>query len=798
MESDIFILYNLVFSTKFFEGDFVFEKISSNEFLKLSRNKNEICISNDWRSEYRDKLAKASASDLQKKDYKDIETNKIVLASGEYNLSYFKMQGRLQIDLYTMFRRDYQLESYKLDNVSAYFIGDKVTKLVHKEDTNETYVYSKNLQGLEKMNYIVFEEVSHSSDYYKNGKKFRALEVFKDYFVVEGLITPNLKKQVRWCLAKDDVDHHEIFRLSKGSDDDRATIARYCIQDCNLVHHLFQKIDLLPELGEMANICSVPIEFIVMRGQGIKLASLVSKQCREQGILMPMVQKSDNEEGYEGAYVLDPKCGFYFDTPIDVLDFNSLYPSVICADNMSHDSLVSIKVYDLDHNLIQEHGIKQKGVYIYDNLPGYKYVDIQSDTFQYIRKTPKAAAVKHVSGYQICRFAQFPDDRKAIIPSVLQKLLKARKDTRKLIETEPDPFMKKILNKRQNAFKVAANSVYGQCGASTSMFYNKYVASSCTSGGRTMLIFAKTVIENVYNNRDCETSYGMVNVSSECVYGDTDSVFFKFKLIQNGKQLLGKEALGISMELSKEAGDLVTSMLKPPHKLAFEKAILPFALFSKKRYIGDYYEEDTENCYRKSMGIVLKRRDNSPFLKDSYGGVIDILMKDQDIGKAVEFVKNTMQKLVAGQISLEKLCITKSLRSGYKNPQSIAHKVLADRIGKRDPGNKPKPGDRVKFAFIEVQKEKGVKQLQGNKVETPEFIRQQKCNIDYSHYITNQLMKPLQQVFSLVLEQLPGFDKAKYELEMQKFKDLDKDAFEKKETLVRNKEIKRLIFDEFL
>jgi len=727
----------------------------------------------------------------------NIEESTIFLASGEYNLSYFKMQGRIQIDLYTMFRRDYQLESYKLDNVSAYFIGDKVLRLEHK-DTNETYIYSKNLQGLEKTNYVVFEEVSHSSDYYKNGKKFKALEVHKDYFVVEGLIRPDLKKQVRWCLAKDDVDHHDIFRLAKGSDDDRATIATYCIQDCNLVHHLLQKIDLITELCEMANICSVPIDFIIMRGQGIKLASLVSKQCREQGILMPNLQKSDNEESYEGAFVLDPKCGFYFDTPIFVDDFNSLYPSVICADNMSHDSLVNVKVYDLEHNLIREHGVKKNGVYVYDNLPGYTYVDIQSDTFQYIRKTPKAAAVKHVSGYQVCRFAQFPDNKKAIIPSVLEKLLKARKDTKKLMETEQDPFMKKIYNKRQNAFKVAANSVYGQCGASTSMFYNKYVASSCTAGGRQMLIYAKTVIENVYNGRDCETSQGIVNVSAECIYGDTDSVFFKFKLIQNGKELRGKEALGLSMELGTESGDLVSSMLKPPHKLAFEKAILPFALFSKKRYIGDYYEEDTEHCYRKSMGIVLKRRDNAPFLKDGYGGVIDILMKDQDVGKAVDFVKSMMQKLVSGQISLDKLCITKSLRSGYKNPQSIAHKVLADRIGKRDPGNKPKPGDRVKYAFVEVKKEKGVKQLQGNKIETPEYIREHKLEIDYPHYITNQLMKPLQQVFALLLEQLPGFDKAKYEMDLHKFKELDKDAFEKKETLLRNKEIKRLIFDEFL
>jgi hypothetical protein len=59
-------------------------------------------------------------------------------------------------------------------------------------------------------------------------------------------------------------------------------------------------------------------------------------------------------------------------------------------------------------------------------------------------------------------------------------------------------------------------------------------------------------------------------------------------------------------------------------------------------------------------------------------------------------------------------------------------------------------------------------------------------------------MKPLQQVFGLVLEQLPGFDKQKYEAELDKFRELDKEAFEKKETLVRNKEIKRLIFDEFI
>jgi DNA polymerase elongation subunit (family B) len=597
-----------------------------------------------------------------------IEENTVFLASGEYNLSYIKMPGRLQIDLYTEFRRNYNLSSYTLNNVSAEFIGDDVSKIEHNENENQTYIYSKNLQGLEQFNYVMFEEVSHSSDYYKNGKKFKVMELCKNYFIVEGLIMPDLKKNIRWCLAKDDVDHHDIFNFYKGSDDDRAIIAKYCIQDCNLVQRLFQKIDLLTEVVEMANICSVPIDFIVMRGQGIKTASLIAKKCRENNILMPVLEKPDFDEGYEGAVVLPPKCGFYFEEPVYVNDYNSLYPSTIIAGNMSMESLQSVKLYDLQDNLIGEIGVKKNGVYIYDNLPGFTYEDVASDTYKYVRKTPKSAAVKVKSGYMVCRFAHFPNDKKAMIPYVLEQLLKARKDTKKLMEKEPDPFMKQIYNKRQNALKITANSIYGQCGAPTSMFYNKYVAASCTAGGRQLLIYAKTLIENVYDNRECETSFGKVMVKSEYVYGDTDSVFYKLQITKDGRKLYGKESLAIGMELAVESGDLATSMLRAPHKLAFEKAIWPFVLFKKKRYIGDYYEENTEDCYRKNMGNVLKRRDNAPLLKDVYGGTIDILMKEQDIPKSIEFVKNYMSKLMSGQISMDKLIITKSLRSGYKNP----------------------------------------------------------------------------------------------------------------------------------
>lgn len=408
-------------------------------------------------------------------------------------------------------------------------------------------------------------------------------------------------------------------------------------------------------------------------------------------------------------------------------------------------------------------------------------------------KPQKAKAEKIKCGTVICRYAQFPNDEKPIMASVLEELLQARSDTRKLIKKEKDEFMKNILDKRQLAFKVTANSLYGQCGARTSAFYNKYVAASCTAIGRKLLLCSKEIVECVYQQRDCETSVGVVNVTAEHVYGDTDSVFFKFNLLKDGVPIKGKEALPLVIELTKEAGKLVTSFLKEPHEFEYEKVYWPFALFAKKKYVGMLYEHDVNDCEQKSMGIVLKRRDNAPIVKDVYGGLIDILMKHGSIETAVEFIQNSFRQLKAGRVPLDKLIITKSLRSGYKNPKSIAHKVLADRMGIRDPGTKPKPGDRMKFAFIKKEKTKGM--LQGECIEDPSFIKENNLKIDYDHYITNQLLKPIQQVLEIVLDDIKGFQERKsiHQEALMKFKELAPDKFEKKRELLRLKEIQHLL-----
>jgi DNA polymerase elongation subunit (family B) len=1138
---DIIIGYN-IFG---FDYEFMFRRAEENdcveEFLKLSRVKDEICgtiIKDQYGNETR--------------KYK-IEESTLQIASGQHDLRFIKMNGRLQIDLYNFYRREANLISYKLDYVAGNFIGDFVKQIEHTD--SESIIKTSNMTGLLIGSYIHFEEISHSVDYYEDGAKYLVTGVDKDNckFSIHGIVMPDTNnKKVRWCLAKDDVTPKDIFRMTNGNADDRAVIAKYCIQDCNLVHYLFNKSDILTGFIEMAKICSVPINFLVMRGQGIKLTSYVAKKCREKRTLMPVIEKGGLDEGYEGAIVLDPKCDLYLDNPVACVDYASLYPSSMISENLSHDSKVWTREYDQAGNLIEEWGEKdEKGNYLYDNLPGYEYVDVNYDTYKYVRKNPKAAAEKIKCGYKICRFAQpnISGEGEAIMPSILKELLKARKDTRKLIPQQTDDFMKNVLDQRQLGYKVTANSLYGQCGAKTSTFYEKDIAACTTAIGRKLLTYAKKIIEECYGNRICQTKeHGPVLTKAEYIYGDsvanytpvytkvddkicvvtieelankygnnnwvkcsepgkqekefcelvgvdtwsdkgwtklhrvirhtlaphkkmtrilthtglvdvtddhslilkngqeispkdvelgtellhnklllnenvninitedeakimgfffgdgscgeyncpsgkkstwalnnasmeiinkylelcktvyknfewvvmptlessgvykisprcskyasisefvriyrsklyydkskiipqeimnsnlnvrnaffeglydadgdkdingytridqknqisasyicllgaslgystsintrkdkpnvyrvtmtklkqrknpiaikkieniqyegyvydlttdnhhfaagvgnlivhnTDSVFFTFNLqTPDGKPIRGKEALEITIEIAQEAGHLASSFLKGPHDLEYEKTFMPFCLLSKKRYVGMLYETDPSKGKRKEMGIVLKRRDNAPIVKDIYGGIIDILMKKQNIKEAIDFLKSCLQNIVEEKYSMDKLIITKSLRSGYKNPNSIAHKVLADRITARDPGNKPSSGDRIPFVYI-VTKNKTA--LQGEKIETPTFITENNLKIDYSFYITNQIMKPVQQVFALVLEKIWDLQ-GKTLTKGKKFKkeinvlrsNCEEEKFDDKLEQLKNKEVKALLFDEYL
>jgi DNA polymerase elongation subunit (family B) len=390
-----------------------------------------------------------------------------------------------------------------------------------------------------------------------------------------------------------------------------------------------------------------------------------------------------------------------------------------------------------------------------ESLPGWDYVDIVYDIYTEVPVAGRKTTQKQVTGHNICRFAQPPDSGKGIIPRILMDLLGSRKTAKNRRDDFPKgSFRYNIYEGLQLAYKVTANSLYGIIGASTSKIRLKEIAACTTAVGRKLIMFTSAYITKNYPG-------------SSVVYGDTDSVFIKFDPKDRfGNKLTGLDAVYKTMEYCMESAMCVSRLLKRPHNLEFEKVIFPFVLVSKKRYHGHYYTEWGNPKYSvKSMGIVLKRRDNADIVKHIFGGMMDIIMKDHSTDKAIRFVQEECKKVLAGQFPIDQFIITKTLRGYYASPDSIAHNVLAQRIGRRDPGNKPRGNDRIPFAYIQAP---ATVKLQGDRIETPSFIQKNGLKLDYVHYITNQIAKPVSQIFELAGKGADVFDRLLMEYEHEK------------------------------
>jgi hypothetical protein len=209
--------------------------------------------------------------------------------------------------------------------------------------------------------------------------------------------------------------------------------------------------------------------------------------------------------------------------------------------------------------------------------------------------------------------------------------------------------------------------------------------------------------------------------------------------------------------MTDEAGAFITKTLAPPHDFEFDKCFDPLLMFSKKRYAGNMYENNADDYVHKYMGIALKRRDNAPIVKTIFGGAMKMLLDKRDVIGAFHFVKEKCLELVEGKVSLGQLTVTKSLRAEYADPSRIAHKALADRITERDPGNAPAAGDRIGYVYIRAKAGQQASKLQGERIETPLFIKEHSLVPDYQHYIEHQLQNPISQAFGLLLEQVPGY-----------------------------------------
>jgi len=639
---------------------------------------------------------------------KPLEHKAFELASGKYNVHYLKMPGRLSIDLLLNMRREHTLDSYKLDDVASRFLRDKVVKIEGRT------IFTKTTRGLFPGNYVKFDIVGNTINPFNDGKKYVVTAVSPKSFTIDAEIAST--DILEWSFTKDDIHPSDIFRMHEGSDADRGVVAKYCIQDCDLVLTLMAKLDTLVNARGMADVCFVPLQYLFLRGQGIKIFSRIAYEASKRNQIILTQESYEGDSSYEGAIVISPKIGMYLDTPVAVLDFNSLYPSSMIGENLSPDTLICIKHYNADGKLTSLEGRK--------DLKGLDYNEVSYDVKEDGAIVGKCVCiyVKPVEGHELST---------GLVPRALEIMLKKRKEARKKMEDPTvEDAQKSVYNGLQLAYKVVANSIYGQMGSRTSPIRKMCVAACTTAVGRRQLLFAKSTVEDTFG--------------ADVIYGDTDSIFVRFP----GKNLREAIALG------EEAAKVITSLCT--HKafvIGYEKTFYPFILFCRKRYVGMKYETDPTKCYRSSMGDVLKRRDNAPIVKDVYGGALDILLKEKNVGAAVKFVKGMIARVLRTDFPLEKFAITKQLRDDYKDPTRIAHRVLADRMTVRDPGNAPNVGDRLKFVYIQTT----YKKLQGDKIEQIDYVREKNLPIDTVHYVTNQIQNPVAQLFALCIEEIEGF-----------------------------------------
>jgi DNA polymerase delta subunit 1 len=378
---------------------------------------------------------------------------------------------------------------------------------------------------------------------------------------------------------KEDVHHTMITELFNGTPESRRRLAVYCLKDAYLPQRLMDKLMCLVNYTEMARVTGVPFNYLLARGQQVKFLSQLFRKAAEQQLVIPNKKNESTDEQYEGAIVIEPTRGYY-DVPIATLDFASLYPSIIQAHNLCYTTLLNKKS-------IERMGLKKDIDYIV---------------------TP--------NGDFFCK----ANVRKGLLTTILEELLSARKKAKRELAVETDPFRKAVLNGRQLALKVSANSVYGLTGATSGKLPCLAIASSTTSYGRQMIERTKEEVENRYR---IENGYSH---DAQVIYGDTDSVMVKF----------GPTDLAKAMELGQDAASYVSSKFINPIKLEFEKVYFPYLLINKKRYAGLYWTKAEKYDKMDTKGIETVRRDNCRLVQNVIETVLRKILIDRDVQGAQE------------------------------------------------------------------------------------------------------------------------------------------------------------------
>jgi DNA polymerase delta subunit 1 len=482
-----------------------------------------------------------------------------------------------------------------------------------------------------------------------------------------------------------------VRRLAR---EDPLRLAQLALKDAGRVLQVFQSNQCLVRYVEMARVTGVPIEYLLKRGQSVKVHSMLLRKARNHDyVLPPPTTYAHSEATYEGGAVLEPIAGFY-DEPIVTLDFASLYPSIMQCHNLCYCTLIPAG-------------------------PIPSSLEARSD--EAFETVPIAEGYRFVTSRV----------RKGLLPMVLEELLTARAAAKKAMKAAQDPQLRAILDAKQLALKVSANSVYGFTGMSVGTLPCQAIAASVTAYGRQMIERTTKVVEAKF----CK-SQGY-SVDAKVIYGDTDSV-----MVSLGPHF----PLTQAFKFGAEAADIISKEFGAPVKMEFEKIYFPFLLMNKKRYAGLTWNCPEEAGKLDTKGIEVVRRDWCELVRQVADRCLNLLLRERSVERAVAHVQGVVADLRQGRIDTRLLVLSKGFaKDDYAAKQ--AHVELAEKLRQRDPATAPQIGDRISYVFTAAAS--GTPGHQ--RAEDPRYALEHDMPIDGEYYIEHQLKAPLLRIFEPVV-----------------------------------------------
>lgn len=542
----------------------------------------------------------------------------------------------------------------------------------------------------------------------------------------------------------------------------RWKLAVYVQKDAYLPFDLEEKLQMCLELMSVSAVVGVQPQSLMQRGQIFRVFCMIHRECKRMPkkvglIFVPMPSDAGNkmsgtemltrEANYSGATVIEPKKGRYsWKQLIATHDFNALYPSIMRWFNLCFSTLIrdSSPLALSGLNLLPEQAGTNRP---YVHIPQYVQDDAEGRKVRRIYSTSSPA---------------FVDARvqEGVLPRILRELNEERDRVKNLMKTEKDKGKKEVLNFRQLALKLTANSVYGGISAQfgslnfeqiVALFKGPVIGSMVTQVGRGTILETRAHVLNEYQH-----------VKADVVYGDTDSTFTKL-----GIELSEEEQLQIFSQIQDSINRAICSEKDPdtgeivrcgPMNIEFEKYYRGFLLLKKKRYIGmkalPIFDKNTCRFLpgtpkMDGTGMETQRRDNAPFVPQILTKLLYYILEKDDLEDGLTYLKEQIRKYTRMQdVPLNDVtisCALSRLPSDYKNKPP--HVSLVLRIAAEDPAAAPKPGDgRVKYVMVR----RGSKKVADNS-ELPMKAWELQLPLDAEYYVNKQLKKPTQRILDPII-----------------------------------------------